>query len=472
MPNSGSRANISYLQSELAKGNPTLNISASNDARTCAAVMISAPATGQGKTTVAAALARLYARTGRTVRVFKCGQDFLDPLWLSLASNAPVHQLDTWLMGERECRERLWEAAQEADLIIVEGVMGLFDGQPSSADMALAFSLPVVAVIDAWPMAQSFGAVALGLRSYRPATPWCGVLANRVAGDGHAKMLQHSVTEAAEWLGAMPNDSRISLPERSLGLTCAGEIDDPMARLDRAADALATHAGALLTALQNVAARVRFPAPPGSESSPRLLAGRTIAVARDAAFCFLYEANIAALTELGATIRYVSPLVDACLPPCDAVWLPGGYPELHVLALASNRSFRDSVLDHVARNRPVWAECGGMMCLFDRLETTDGTSHPMWGVFSGKVVMQKALAALGPQQISLSAGTLRGHAYHYSRCEGGPTPAAHAVRDPDHGRLDGEALFVKGNTRGSYFHAYFKSNLAATAQLFSSGAIL
>ena len=147
----------------------------------CPAILIAAPASGQGKTTVACALARLHARQGRRVRVFKCGPDFLDPYWLTLASGAPVHQLDLWMTGEADCARRLHAAAQDSDLIIVEGVMGLFDGQPSAADLAQRFGLPVLAVIDASAMAGTFGALAWGLQHYRDGLPFAGVLANRVA---------------------------------------------------------------------------------------------------------------------------------------------------------------------------------------------------------------------------------------------------------------------------------------------------
>ncbi len=157
---------------------------------TCPAILIAAPASGQGKTTVACALARLHTRQGRRVRVFKCGPDFLDPHWLTLASSSPVHQLDLWMTGEADCAQRLHDAARDADLIIVEGVMGLFDGDPSAADLAQRFGLPVLAVIDASAMASTFGALAWGLQTYREGLSFAGVLANRVASEGHALMLQ------------------------------------------------------------------------------------------------------------------------------------------------------------------------------------------------------------------------------------------------------------------------------------------
>ena len=443
----------------------------SPNTRRCPALLVSGPATGQGKTTVAAGLARLYIRAGKTVRVFKCGQDFLDPVWLSLASGAHVHQLDIWLVGEAQCRRRLWEAAEVADLIIVEGVMGLFDGKPSSAELAMAFSLPVVVVVDAWSMAQTFGAIVMGLHHYQPNLPWAGAIANRVAGAAHATMLQQSLPDSNDWLGAVPHDPEMRLPERHLGLVLSQEIADPIGPLDRAADALSKTVlgGLTVPALQKW--EVSFAAPVTAGLPDRLLAGCTIAVARDAAFCFIYDANIAVLEELGATIVFMSPLFDRRIPDCDAVWLPGGYPELHAETLSRNTAFRDSLLAHVERQRPIWAECGGMMSLFDLLETADGLSYGMWGIFPGRIRMQETLVALGPHEMVLAAGTLRGHTYHHSRCTTTLVPTTFTRSASGSDLANGEEVFVIGNIRGSYFHAYFGSSLPATAQLFSQGAI-
>ena len=445
-----------------------------SDAR-CPAILIAAPASGQGKTTVACALARLHTRQGRRVRVFKCGPDFLDPMWLGLASNAPVHQLDLWMTGEADCAKRLHAAAQEADLIIVEGVMGLFDGEPSAADLALRFGLPVLAVIDAGAMAGTFGALAWGLQTYRQGLHFAGVLANRVASDGHADMLKESLRAPEQWVGALMRGAAFTLPERHLGLVSASELGDAEARLDAMADALAdgTPLGKMGTAdLQAWA--VDFKAPPAAvlaalaprgDSKP--LIGKTIAVARDAAFCFIYAANINCLEAMGAQIAYFSPLADACLPPCDALWLPGGYPELHAATLVANTAMKGAIAGHVASGKPVWAECGGMMALFETLTTTADTSYPMWGVLPGSITVQKRLAALGPQQMSMLDGVLRGHAFHYSTCDTLLEPVARTAAAPGRKlRGEGEALYVAGSVKASYFHAWFPSSLDATARLF------
>lgn len=435
----------------------------------CPAILIAAPASGQGKTTVACALARLHTRQGRRVRVFKCGPDFLDPYWLTLASGAPVHQLDLWMTGEADCAQRLHDAAREADLIIVEGVMGLFDGEPSAADLAQRFGLPVLAVIDASAMAGTFGALAWGLQHYREGLRFAGVLANRVASPGHAEMLEAGLRDPAQWQGALMRSETFTLPERHLGLVMANELGDAVQRLDAAADALAGTKLGQMTAEDLQAWAVTFEAPASAEKSfpAGALQGKTIAVARDAAFCFLYAANLDCLQALGARLVYFSPLADTALPACDALWLPGGYPELHAEALAANSAMKTSIASHVQAGKPVWAECGGMMALFDQLTTVEGASYPMWGVLPGSVTLQKRLAALGPQQVDVAGGVLRGHAFHYSTCATPLQAAARTHAAPGRKlRGEGEALYEVGSVKASYFHAWFASNPLAVAGLF------
>ena len=448
----------------------------------CPAVLITAAASGQGKTTVTAALARLHARAGRRVRVFKCGPDFLDPFWHQAASGSPVHQLDLWMTGEQDVRARLHAAAQEADLILIEGVMGLFDGAPSAADLAERLDLPVLAVVDASAMAGTFGALALGLQQYRPGLRWAGVLANRVASERHAQLLQEGLRTPEHWLGALMRVSVAGegygkeglLPERHLGLVTAQELTDRMERLDAAADALAATPLGQMTARDWERWSVDFTAPDAVPETPPLLPGRTVAVARDAAFCFIYEANIDCLRSLGAQVVFFSPLQDAALPPCDALWLPGGYPELHVQRLAANQPLRASLAAHVAAGRPVWAECGGMMALCDAITLVDGTRHPAWGLLPGEVRMQRRLAALGPQQLDLQGGgqggVLRGHTFHYSTLESRAAVRAHTARPGEAAAPGlGEAVYRHGSIHASYFHAWFPSSMASVAQLLGAG---
>ena len=438
----------------------------------CSAILIAAPASGQGKTTVACALARLHTRAGRRVRVFKCGPDFLDPHWLTLASSNPVHQLDLWMTGEADCTQRLHEAAREADLIIVEGVMGLFDGDPSAADLAQRFGLPVLTVIDASAMAGTFGALAWGLQTYRQGLRFAGVLANRVASPGHADMLKDGLRDAAQWQGALMRSEAFTLPERHLGLVLAHELGDAMARLDAAADALAATPLGQMSVADLQAWAVDFEAPDSTATAcpDSALKAKTIAVARDAAFCFIYAANIDCLQAMGAHVVYFSPLADSDLPTCDALWLPGGYPELHGEKLSANTAMKASIAAHVAASKPVWAECGGMMALFDELTAQGGATWPMWGVLPGKVTLQKRLAALGPQQLEVGGEVLRGHTFHYSTCATAMPVAARTQAAPGRKlRGEGEALYVSGSVKASYFHAWFASNPLAAAHLFLKG---
>lgn len=429
-----------------------------------AAVLIAAPASGQGKTTLACALARLHARAGASVRAFKCGPDFLDPQWLALASGAPVHGLDLWINGEADCAQRLAQAAAEADLVVIEGAMGLHDGEPSAADLALRFQLPVLAVVDASAMAGTMAAVAHGLQSWRPGLPWAGVLANRVAGARHAQMLQQAVGERMPWCGALMRDETFTLPSRHLGLAAAGELPDALARLDRAADALA--ATPLGGRPLSDWARWQPPLAAPVTQPLRLLGGRRIAVARDAAFAFIYAANLDTLRSLGAELLFFSPLAGDPLPECEAVWLPGGYPELHAARLAERTDLRAQLAAHLAAERPVWAECGGMMALADTLVDGSGTGHALWGLLPGTAVLGKRLAALGPHEWPQPGQALRGHSFHWSRFDTPLAPWQHTRPARGTAAGDGEPIYRHGALKASWFHPWFASAPTQAARLF------
>ncbi|MCX4177561.1 MULTISPECIES: cobyrinate a,c-diamide synthase [Paraburkholderia] len=428
----------------------------------CPALFISAPASGQGKTTITAGLARYHRRQGRRVRVFKTGPDFLDPMILARASGAPVLSLDLWMVGESACRNLLAQAAAEADLILIEGVMGLFDGTPSSADLATTFGVPVLAVISAKAMAQTFGAVAFGLAQFRPEVPFYGVLANRVGSPRHAQMLEETLPPDLRWCGHISGNDEIELPDRHLGLHQAAEIDDLDTRLDRAADALAQ------TALAKLPPPVEF-GTPIEEAPPRLLEGKRIAIARDAAFSFIYPANVTLLATLGAHIDYFSPLADEALPEhADALYLPGGYPELHAELLARNLRSAATILAHAAAGKPVVAECGGMLYLLEQLTDTGGTTTPMLGLLPGHATMQTRFTALGMQQIDSLHGSMTGHTFHYSKLTTPLTPLRSATRPNND--APGEAVFRAGSIVATYMHAYWPSNPAFTAALFHGEA--
>jgi cobyrinic acid a,c-diamide synthase len=375
---------------------------------------------------------------------------------LEHASRTKVHTLDLWMVGLEQSRQRLARAAREADVVLVEGVMGLYDGDPSAADLARAFDLPVLAVIDASAMAQTAGAVVMGLRDYGPVR-MAGVVANRVASEGHARMVAASLRDIP-LLATLPKQAR-QLPERHLGLVVPGEVDDIDAMLDDLADQLQLDEAAW-NALAPQLPDEALPAEP----VPPLLAGKTVAIARDAAFCFLYAANVDTLEALGARVRWFSPLADEPVPEdADAVYLPGGYPELHGETLAQAARWRTSIRAAHAAGLPILGECGGMMVLADSLVDNDGRDWPMASLFPGRVLMQPRLAGLGPQAVATQAGQMRGHTFHYSRLETPLPPAAWTEKHPSGAR--GEAVYRVGSLTASYFHAFFASNPEAAASL-------
>jgi cobyrinic acid a,c-diamide synthase len=414
----------------------------------CPALLITAPASGHGKTSVTAALARYHRRNGLRVRCFKTGPDFIDPTVLVQASGQPVYNLDTWIMGAEHCRQLLFEAAGSSDLILVEGVMGLFDGAPSSADLAELFGLPIVPVIDAAAMAQTFAAVLHGLASYRPTLQIAAAVANRIGSPRHAQLLREVVPSHIPFT-ALARDSALILPERHLGLQLAREIGDLDARLDLLADAIAD------TPLAQLPAPVTFAAPVSQPLLEPVLEGVTVAVAFDQAFCFLYQANLEWLQRMGARVQFFSPLEDAELPDADALYLPGGYPELHAAALADNITLQDDIRDFVEAGGPLLAECGGMLYLADTLVDFDGDKHALLGLLPATVTMGERLAAIGSQGATIDGAHIRGHTFHYSSLHT-DLPATWQAQTAD-GR-SGEAVYRSGSVIASYLHWYFPSN--------------
>ncbi|WP_106476985.1 cobyrinate a,c-diamide synthase [Phytohalomonas tamaricis] len=427
----------------------------------CPALFIAAMASGQGKTTLTAALARYHRLQGRRVVVFKTGPDYLDPQVLAHASGQPVEPLDLWMAGEAFCRDQLYRAAQNADLILIEGAMGLLDGDPSSADLAAAFGIPIVAVINAKGMAQTVAAVAMGLKHYRNDYEMKGIVANAVGSERHRELIEQSLPADIPLLATLPRRDEIMLPSRHLGLVQPEEQLDLDSRLD---------AGAALlegTPLAELPAAVEFHAQ-ALASPPRALEGIRIAIARDAAFSFIYAANLRLLETMGAQTAFFSPLADSALPDADALWLPGGYPELHAAGLAANDAMHQALHDFHATGKPILAECGGMLYLQQTLTDQGGVSYKMAGLLPGHGEMRTKRGCQGMQSAPLPEGTLRGHAHHHSRSHDTLAPFAYGIRAKH--PAPGEAIYRQSSVTATYLHLFFPSNPEAVAKLFAPAA--
>ncbi len=425
--------------------------------QSCPALFISAPGSNHGKTTVTAALARYHVNQGRKVRVFKTGPDFLDPMILERASGQPVYQLDLWLAGEAACRRMVYEAAQQADLILIEGVMGLFDGNPCSADLAEKLGVPVLAVIDATGVAQTLGAIAQGLAHYRPELKFAGVLANSVASSRHAEMIVQGMPATIRYYGGVPRAAQFALPERHLGLVQADEIVDLEARLSAAAASIDS------TSLVDLPEAVAFTESVAAPL-PQLLTGLRIGIARDAAFSFIYAANLDLLRAMGAELVFFSPLADQVLPQVDSLYLPGGYPELHMQQLQDNTAMKTALHSHYQQGKPIYAECGGMLYLLESLTDKNGNSAAMTEILPGHAVMQARLQGLGYQSATMLGGVLRSHTFHHSVIDTSLDPIA--VGERLYNTSQGERIFQLKRLTASYLHCYFASNPTAAAQLF------
>jgi cobyrinic acid a,c-diamide synthase len=431
----------------------------------CPALFLTAPASNQGKTTITAALARYFTNQGKVVRVFKTGPDYLDPQILAQASRQPVEQLDIWMAGEDYCQDMLYQAAQVADLILVEGAMGMFDGEPSSADLAARFGIPMAIVMDVKGMAQTAAAVATGLANFRDDVQVAGLIANRCGSERHAELIRDALPANLPLLAALKRDEDITLPERHLGLVQADEVKDELeVRFDAAIEWLKDTPD---TGLLELPKAVPFyPMNPVSinQAFEQRLLGKTIAVAKDAAFSFIYDANLIALKNLGAKVVFFSPLHDSVLPDADALWLPGGYPELHAKALSANTTMCQAIQDFYQSGKGILAECGGMLYSLETLTDLDDNEYPMLGILAGQGAMRGKRGCQGMQTAVMPQGEIRGHAHHRSRSANTPEPVGYGRRQRH--PAPGEAIYQQKGLTASYLHLFFPSNLDATAALF------
>jgi cobyrinic acid a,c-diamide synthase len=450
-----------------------------------AAMVIAGPASGVGKTTIALGLMAAFRRRGLAVQPFKCGPDFIDAGHHTRVCDRPSRSLDGWMLSSETNRAVFARHAATADIAIVEGVMGLFDGarntgEGSTAALAKHLRLPVLLVVNASRMAASAAALVRGFETFDPAVAVGGVLFNRLGGAGHYVLLRDARERAgcAPALGYLPEDSSLHIPERHLGLYTAHEDVLSTTALDRLSSLMEQFVD--LDRVLNIAALENVPDVPGDQSP---VGGETvrIAVARDRAFCFYYEDNLDALRADGAEIVEFSPLTDRLLPDgTDALYIGGGYPELYATQLSANESMRNAITQFVENGGPTYAECGGLIYLGRHLRLRDGGDLvPMVGVLPFGTMVTDRLVRFGYTEVSFTSDcllgragtTARGHSFHYSTIDGVPDlPCAYRVRSTLSG-IEATEGYVVGNVLASYIHLHFLSNPDLTASFIRAASV-
>ncbi|MGZ8415781.1 MAG: cobyrinate a,c-diamide synthase [Methyloceanibacter sp.] len=432
---------------------------------TAPGLIIAAPKSGAGKTTVTLALLAALRRRSLVVQAAKVGPDYIDPSFHAWATGRQSFNLDSWAMPPSLIDALIAENAAYADLLVIEGAMGLFDGVPAaprrtgaSADLAARLGLPVLLVIDVAGQSQSAAALLRGFASHDPEVRIGGVVLNRVGSERHVRLVADAIAALnIPVLGAIPRAASVALPERHLGLVQAAEHDDLALRLEQLADLAERHLN--LDAIQNMgvpprlsATQLQAPVPPP---------GMRVALAQDAAFSFVYPHVLDGWKRAGAEIVPFSPLNDETpREDCDSCWLPGGYPELHAGRLAAAEGFR-SGLAQFAATRPVHGECGGYMVLGETLEDADGIKHRMAGLLGHSTSFATRKLHLGYRQARLLAdgplgeagALLRGHEFHYAAliAPGNDEPLV-ALADSQGEQL-GTSGGRRGNVSGTFFHA-------------------
>ncbi|HMG54211.1 MAG TPA: cobyrinate a,c-diamide synthase, partial [Kofleriaceae bacterium] len=440
------------------------------------------------KTSVTVGLTRALRARGLRVAVFKCGPDYLDPTYHARATGAVCQNLDGWMMGRAAVAATFASAARGADVALIEGVMGLYDGasptgdEGSTAEIAKWLAAPVVLVCDASGMARSIAALARGFAAFDPAVAIAGVVCNRVGSRGHLDILRKATGGEPRVLGGFPVDAALGFPERHLGLHTADRDRVPDALLaawgERAAEWLDVEA--ILAAAR---AAPELPAPALDDAAgdaARATADATtaeprcrIGLALDEAFHFYYDDNLRRLEQLGAELVRFSPVRDAELPAVDGLYLGGGYPEVHAEALAANTAMRGAIAGFAAAGGPIYAECGGLMYLASAIRTLDGRRHAMVGILPGETEMRDRLVALGYVEVETQGATLlggpglrfRGHQFRYSELQlTAEVERAYTVRRRRGGEVTREGYRV-GSALASYVHAHWASNPLAARGL-------
>jgi cobyrinic acid a,c-diamide synthase len=382
-------------------------------------LLIAASHSGAGKTTVTLGLLRALRRKGYSLQPFKCGPDFIDPIHHRTAAGRDSINLDRYMMSDTHIRHLYDHYSADADVCITEGVMGLFDGavksMGSSADLAKRLGLPVILILNAKAMAYTAAAVLYGLKKFDPDLHIAGVIFNFVETASHYRLLQDACEDVrVPALGYLPANKKLKIPSRHLGL----DTGDADAAIEAAADHLQQHLD-----LDHLLAATRVEKDPATAETDQLVqpattGRRTVLVARDAAFHFLYPENIRRLQQWG-DIHYFSPLESTQLPVTpDLLYLPGGYPELYLPRLAGNVPLLDQLRAYATAGGRIMAECGGMMYLGRSIADETGNAYPMAGILDIATGMQRKRLSLGYRTVLLPGGKAKGHEFHYSQFEG------------------------------------------------------
>jgi cobyrinic acid a,c-diamide synthase len=433
-------------------------------------IVVAGTSSGVGKTTVTVALVRALRARGLSVATFKCGPDYLDPTYHLRASERPCHNLDGWMMGREAVLATFARASEGADCAVIEGVMGLFDGasptseEGSTAQIAKWLDAPVLVVVDASGMARTIAAIARGVAQFDPELRVVGVIANRVGSQGHLELLRTACKEPRV-LGGFPVERELSFPERHLGLF--GATTEVIT--DRTFDAWGERAATWLPieSVLDIARSAPSLADPEASVAPARAPRCRIGLARDDAFHFYYEHNLAELRARGAELVEFSPIADGQLPEVDGLYLGGGYPEAFADRLAQNRAMLDAVRAFASAGKPVYAECGGLMYLSSGIRTSDAVLHPMVGLIPGEATMRDRLVALGYVEVETQGESIlgppglrfRGHQFRYSELGSFTSEVAtvYTVRKRRGGDVTREG-YARGNVLASYVHAHWASN--------------
>ncbi|HXR24972.1 MAG TPA: cobyrinate a,c-diamide synthase [Candidatus Binataceae bacterium] len=436
-------------------------------------IVVAATGSGVGKTTLTVGLIAALRAKGLKVAPFKCGPDYLDPTYHARAAGRPSHNLDGWMMGRTGVLTTFASAARDADVAVIEGMMGLYDGatptgdEGSTAEVAKWLDAPVFLVVDCAGIARTIGAIALGFARFDPAVRLAGLLCNNVGGRGHLDLLREASREFPI-VGGLPRTSEAGFPERHLGLFSATQAAVPSSIFSRW--------GELVTAWCDLDAIVRIarsapaldgPADETPADGPRR---SRLGLAYDDAFHFYYEYNLRRLEALGAELIRFSPIHDRQLPAVDGLYFGGGYPEAAAPELSANDSMVRAVRNFAAAGGPLYAECGGLMYLTEGIRTLDGATHPLVGLIPGTAVMHDRLQAIGyatietraPSFLGAAGTTWRGHQFRYSTLDPAPPETIRRLYRvvPRWGGEPFSEGFHRANLVASYVHSHWASNPA------------